>query len=113
MANAYVEIGRGLTPDHEGSSIHGRCLFSEVKAIGAETTTTVVTAAMVGNAGSGGGVARITTDDTACYIAVGTTPDADATTATADTSARRYIGAGQTLEQPIGVGQSIAIKAVS
>jgi hypothetical protein len=112
MANAYVEISRSVAT-LKGSAIHGRCLFSEVLAIGAEVTGTAVTAAMLANAGSGGGVARISTDDTACYVAIGATPDADAATATTLTSARRYLGAGLTVDLPIRFGEAVCVKAVS
>jgi hypothetical protein len=110
MANASVEIGKVVHVPKEG--IHGACLVQETLAISgaAATLANAVTAAQVS---AGAVVARITTDDTACYAATGTTPDPDAVTSSATTSARRLIPAGGTIELAVYAGDKVAVKAVA
>lgn len=112
MATASVEIGTHDQKNQGGSSINGRCLYQEALTVSSSTATmsSAVTAAQVA---LGGVIARISTD-TACYIAIGTTPDPTATAVSgAVTSARRLIQAGASLEQPVNVGDKVAVKALS
>jgi len=105
MAVAYIEYC--TTRPMDGSAIADRALY--VEALTISGTTATAASAATGEAR----VVHIQTDDTACYAAVGTTPDPTATTATTATTIRRYIPAGSFRDLPIAVGQSVAVKAVS
>lgn len=113
MANAYVEFGTLLSPVPVGSQvagnspIHFKCAASEVLAISASQAN----GAIVG--GSGKTVARITTDDTACYLAIGTAPDCTLATASGASTARRYLPAARTIEIAMLSGWKVSVKAVS
>jgi len=110
MANAYIEICTLI--DMQRGTIAGPCQVSEVLAISGTTATStaVVTAAI---ASAGGVLLRVTTDDTACYLATGTTPDPTLTAPTAASGARQYVGAGQTEYFAISQGGKVAVKAVA
>lgn len=113
MASAYVSYGKMALPAPSGfsygvgSSVLGSCVKSEVLTVSGTTAT----GAVVGN--SAMTVARIETDSAACFVAVGTTPDPTATTATAATSAGRYLGSGKAMDLLIGAGMKVAVKAVA
>jgi len=113
MANAYVEFGTRLSPVSAGyqvggaSQVHFKCSASEVLPI----SGTQANGAIVGAAGKT--IARVTTDDTACYLAVGTTPDCTRTTDNSASSARRFVGAGQSIDIAVLSGWKVSVKAVS
>lgn len=117
MAIASIELGLiGL--EGRGSPINGGCLAQEQESIGVEVTTTlaVTTAHQAAAAASGQSAAliwRITTDDTAAYVAAGGTPDADALVEVEGiTSARRLVPPGGTIELPAPLGSKVCVKAV-
>jgi hypothetical protein len=112
MAIASVEIGTASLNRMGGAAIHGRCLQQESLAISASVAT-LATAVSAALDQAGACVARVTTDDTACYAAVGVTPDPTATTATAASSARRLVPAAGSIEMVIGIGEKVAVKAAS
>lgn len=89
-----------------GSAIYGRCIYQESITIGGAASS-AVTDAM---AAAGATVARIQANDTACYFAIGVTPDAAATAATAASTARRLLPANTSADVDIGAG--MAVKAV-
>jgi hypothetical protein len=111
-ATASVEIGAASKFRLGGAAIHGRCLQQEALTI-SSSTATIATAVSAAINSAGGCVARIQTDDTACYVAVGITPDPTLTAASAASSARRMIPAGGIVEVEIGIGEKVAVKAVS
>jgi hypothetical protein len=110
MASLYVEYGNPALKTPYGSSLHGPCVFSEVLTIsGTQADGTAATPAQTNNTDL---VARLTTD-TDCYIAIGATPDTTATAQTADTTARRFLGAGATIALTLTAGAKVGVKAVS
>lgn len=114
MAVAYIEYceARRIVGT---SVIAGTCYYQTSAAIGgsASTATSAVTQAMVQAATDRELVAKVQNDGVACYLAIGPTPDPTATTATAATSIRRYVGAGAEAYFLIGVGDKISVIAVS
>ncbi|MFG1399847.1 hypothetical protein [Roseixanthobacter pseudopolyaromaticivorans] len=113
MATAYIAYGRPALPAPSGYqggagvSIFGLAVASEALTIGGSA----VTGAVVG--ASSKTVAHITAD-TACYFAVGTTPDPTATAINAAvTSARQYLAAATPVDVPLPAGAKIAVIAVS
>lgn len=113
MATAYIAYGRPALPvpsgyqSGAGISVFGSTVESEALAVGGSA----VTGAVVGAATKS--ISHITTD-TACYFAVGTTPDPAATAANAAvTSARQYLAAATPVDVPLPVGAKIAVIAVS
>lgn len=111
-ALASVELGGTARPDGSGSSINGECLRQETLAISGSTAT-LATAVTPAEANAGVVVARIQTDDAACYVAIGETPDPTATTKSKATRARRLIPAGGSIELPIVVGEKVAVKSTA
>lgn len=111
MATAYVEYGHPALKSPYGSSIHGPCLASEALVIsGSAALGTALTALQ---AGTDQLVARVTTDNTACFVAVGTTPNPAAVVQGGGSNARRYVPAGGSLDLPVTVGQRVGVIAVS
>lgn len=115
MTIASVEMG--VVSDRQKTSINGMCLKQEQLTVASATTnTTTLTAAATLAAtltpDGGAMVARVTTDDTGCYVAVGTAPDPQATTATMATSARRWLPAAASLELPIAIGDKVAVRGL-
>lgn len=110
MAIASVEISWVKSVASCDVQVHAKCVRQETLAISGSTATlaTAVTAAELAES-LGSGVARVASDDTGCYVAVGTTPDPTATTATAATSARRYLPAGGEITLPIAAGEKVAV----
>lgn len=111
MAIASVEIGT-VVRGEGGSSIHGLCLAQESLTVSG-TTATLAAAVTQAQVDAGAKVFRVSTDDAACYVAVGSTPDPTAVSRTAATSARRLIPAGGTIEMPAQAGDKVAVRAVS
>ena len=106
MAIASIEIGRAS--QMQASSINGRCIVQEQLAVATGVTNT--TAAL--SSSEPGLVARIATDDTGCYVAIGTTPDPTATADTAATTARRFLPAAASIELPFGGGLKVAVRGL-
>jgi hypothetical protein len=112
MAIASVELGSVAFADRSSGAINGVCHRQESLTISgseAELATAVTTAEVK----AGVQVARIQTDDTACYAAIGSAPDTTATAKTAATSARRLVPAGGSIELPVVAGDLVAVKAVA
>jgi len=108
MATLHVELAVPALRSSYASSIHGRCVFYDALTIsGTRDETAVVTASMAGNADL---VARLSTD-TACFVAVGSTPDETATAATGATSAKRFLAAGGEVALPVQIGDKISVVA--
>jgi len=111
MAVAYVSYHQvALTGAPYASSVLGRSVYSAELTIGGSEQESAVLATTMGVAVV---VARVTTDDTACYVATGTAPDTTVTARTAASSARFYLGAGATVEFELLYGERVAVKAVS
>lgn len=114
MATAYVEYGQlvGSPVDGFQSVSNARPLFGTCIAFEALTISgTTATGAVVGATNKA--AARITAD-TACFFAVGTTPDPTATAANgAVTSAKRYLPAGVPVEVTLAVGAKVAVIATA
>lgn len=108
MATASVEFGTVDLNGHGGSSINGKCVYQESLTISgsAAPMTNGLTAAQLA---AGANVARISAD-TACFFAIGSTPDPTATSQNGSvTSARRHLNAGASVEQVVGVGDKISV----
>lgn len=110
MAKAYIEYC--LISDQEGSKIPGKCVYASDVDIG--TTASTATAPLtVAQFSAGARLVKIQNDDTACYMAIGSTPDPTATTETGATSIRRYISAGAVDLFPLAVGDRVSVIAAS
>lgn len=107
MAIASVEIGRAY--QGQMSSINGDAIVQEELAVASGTTNTIATAVASIEPGL---VARIATDSTGCYVAVGTTPDPTATAKSSTTTARRFLPAAASIELPIGTGMKVAVRGL-
>lgn len=112
MAIASVELGGVGFADRNSSSINGRCLRQESLTISGSTAT-LATAVSAGEVATGVQVARVAANDTACFVAIGTTPDPTATTNSAASSAGRLLAIGASIELPIAAGEKVAVKAVA
>lgn len=107
MATASVEFGPVDLNGQGGSSINGKCVYQESLTVSgsAAPMTNGLTAAQF----SGGArIMRISTD-TACFFAIGSSPDPTVQTATATTSAKRHLNAGASVEQTVGVGDKVSV----
>lgn len=108
MASAYIEYGLRAQPavaggaGPAGNSLHGACAKTEVLTISGSQAT----GAVVG--GASANYARITTD-TLCWVAVGTTPNTAATTATSATGSRRVMLANTSIDVALYPGQKVAV----
>lgn len=110
MAIASVEISWVKPVASVDVQVHAKCVRQEQLAISGSTATMASAVASADLAESlGAGVARVASDDTGCYVAVGTTPDPTLTAATAVSSARRYLPAGGEITLPIAVGEKVAV----
>lgn len=115
MATAYVEYGRpasvsaaGFQAAAGGATIPGPCVASETLTISGVAATGAIVGATATKT-----VARIVTD-TACFYAVGTTPDPTAVAINGlVTTARRYLPAASAMEVPLAVGAKVAVIAVA
>ncbi len=107
MATASVEFGPVDLNGQGGSSINGKCVYQESLTVSgsAAPMTNGLTAAQFT---AGAKVARISTD-TACFFAIGPTPDPTAQASTAATSAKRHLNAGASVEQLVGVGDKVSV----
>lgn len=114
MANASVEISWIEFAGSVNAPIFGKCVRQETLAISGTTATqsVAVSSSEIGPS-FGQAIVRVCTDDTACYVAAGTTPDPTATSATANSTARRYVPAGGETVLHLSVGEKVAVKAVS
>jgi hypothetical protein len=112
MAIANVEFGEVAFADRSSGAINGTCFRSQALSIsGSEAETTgAVSAAEIA---AGVCVARVQTDDTACYVAVGSAPNADLTQRTGASSARRLIPAGGFVELKVVLGDLVAVKGLA
>lgn len=106
MAIASIEIGRAY--QGQATSINGDCVAQEQLTVTSGVTNTTAAFAQI----DPGLVARFATDDTGCYVAVGTTPDPTATAKTAATTARRFLPAAASLELPIGKDMKAAVRGL-
>lgn len=106
MAIASIEIGRAY--QGQASSINGDCMLQEELTVTSGANTTTAAFAFI----EAGYVARISTDATGCYVAVGTTPLPTATTKTSTTTARRWLPAAASIELPIGDGMKVAVRGL-
>lgn len=107
MAIASIEIGRAY--EGQRSSINGPCRLQEQLTVTSGVTTTTSAFSSI----EPGLVARISTDDTGCYVAIGTTPDPTLTTESSGVStARRWLPAAASIELPIGNGQKVAVRGL-
>jgi hypothetical protein len=112
MAIANVELGAVAFADRAAGAINGTCLRSEALAISGSAAT-LAAAVSTEEIRAGVCVARVQTDDTACYVAVGSTPSPDAVVKTSATSARRLVPAGGYIELQVVAGDKVAVKAVA
>lgn len=110
MAKAYIEYC--LISDQDGAKISGKCVYASAVDIGA-TASTATTALTSAQFMAGARLLKIQNDGTACYLAIGSTPDPTATTATGATSIRRYISAGAVDFFPLAVGDCVSVIAVA
>lgn len=115
MATASVEFSAVALANYGGSSIYGKCVRQESLTISGSTATSAACTSGQLTASGGPGVAFIArvAPDTDCWVASGTAPDPDAQDATATTSARRLLAAGNELSIPLSVNDKVAVKAVS
>lgn len=109
MAIASVELGKVAFHDRPSGAINGPCIRSEELTVSGSTAT-LATAITTSEIMLGVIVARVATD-TACYVAVGPTPDPDATVRTDLTTAGRLIPANGWIELPVSGGDKVAVKA--
>lgn len=109
MATASVELGD--INSSKDNSFHGRCARQESLTISGSTAT-LATAVTQAEVTAGNKLCRVATD-TACYWAIGSTPDPTATTATSATTARRLLPAGGSIEFILSQGEKVAVRAVS
>lgn len=108
MATLHVEFSPVALKSPNGSSIHGKAVYYEAKTIsGSAATSSALTVAQAGNAEM---VARISTD-TACFVAIGTTPDPTATAITGATSAKSFLAANASFTKPLQPGDKVAVIA--
>lgn len=112
MAIANVELGAVAFADRAAGAVNGLCHRSEALAISGSAAT-LATAVTAHEVAAGVCVARVQTDDTACYVAVGSTPNPDATTRTSASSARRLLPIGAAIELSVVAGDKVAVKAVA
>lgn len=105
MANASIEYGKIASAGSINQQVHADCVKQETLAISGTTATGAVVVAAVDAIN----LVRIATDDTGCFVAVGSTPDPTAQTQTGATTAKRYVPAGGVLEMPILAGQKVAV----
>lgn len=107
MAIASIEIGRAY--QGQMSSINGPCRAQAELTVTSGATTTTSAFSDI----EPGLVARISTDSTGCYVAIGTTPDPTATTESSGvTTARRWLPAAASIELPFGNGQKVAVRGL-
>ncbi|WP_332116059.1 hypothetical protein [Azorhizobium caulinodans] len=114
MATAYVEYGQlnaapvaGYQTGSVARPLFGTCIATEALTIAGTASTGTVTGAATKT------VARITAD-TACFFAIGTTPNPAATAANgAVTGSKRYLPAGQAVEVILASGAKVAVIAIS
>lgn len=112
MATAYVEYGQlvgapvaGFQSRSNAEPLFGACLAFEALTISGTAATGTIVGATTKT------VARITSD-TACFFAVGTTPNPAATAVNGTvTSAKRYLPAGAPVEVTLAVGAKVAVIA--
>ncbi len=109
-AKCSIELRSTAQAGH--GAINGRCIAQEELAVGAAATTTLVVSDDH-KRDKGASHFRISTDDTAAYVAVGPVPNPDATAATHSTTARTMVPAGATVEVPATQGDKVAAKAVA
>lgn len=107
MTIASIEIGRAS--QGQASSINGICVQQEQLTVASATTNTMSNAVTSLEPGL---VARIATDDTGCYVAIGTTPDPTATANTSATTTRRFLPAAASIELPIAAGMKVAVRGL-
>ena len=112
MAVANVELGAVAFADRADGAINGTCHRSEALTISG-TEAELATAVSTAEVQAGVCVARVQTDDTACYVAVGSAPDTTFTQKTSASSARRLIPAGGYIELQVIAGDKVAVKAVA
>lgn len=115
MATASIEFSAVALANYGGSSIYGRSVRQESLAVSGSTATSAAcTAPQLAAAGGPGTafLARVATDID-CWVASGTTPDPTLQDATAASSARRYLPAGQEMAVMLAVGDKVAVKAFS
>jgi hypothetical protein len=108
MATASVEFGPVDLNGQGGSSINCKCVYRESLTVSgsAAPMTNGLTSAQ---ALAGAKIARISTD-TACFFAIGSTPDPTATAVNGSvTSAKRHLNAGASVEQLVGVGDKVSV----
>src|SRR5262245_49657480 len=107
MTIASIEICRAS--QEQVSSINGDCVAQAELTVASGVTNT--TAAF--SSSLPGLIARIATDDTGCYVAIGTAPDPTALTGnTPTTTARRFLPAAASIEIPIRNGMKVAVRGL-
>ena len=111
MATASVEISATREIRHFAAQIYGPCVRQESLDIGSETETLTdaVTQEEI-NAADGLLVARVVGDE-GCWVAVGSAPDPEATEATSETTARRWLPAGVEFVAKLNAGDKVAVHA--
>ena len=114
MANASIEIGGVVFAGTINGPIYGKCVRQETLSVGDTTTTMTdaISATDQDHTYQGSIFARLAVDVDA-YYAVGSTLDPTKTDFDANSSARRFLGAGSEIPVAMYLGDKIAVIAAS